>query len=497
MTAFRTPAQSGLPGCVARAVAGRSRRVAAAGFSIAELMIALVILGIGLLFIAAALPVGIEFTRKTVDLASGESAGDYAIEQIKKLARTSKKFVPGPLTDPNNEVRLDAFFRPRDPAKANEFYPPLEPNAVSPAPFFVVRPLIGQNLNLTPPPAPNYLAPVGDLGEQILRRAYESITGSTLPWRENDDDAFLAGVPGAIASLSLYAYPSHPVWSRVYPALTPDVDLSASPNLGLGQFEPQQFFAAPYAPRKLLGVQETERIASRRIVWTAFYRRVSYAQDSDPLLYEMIVVVSRRPTDKHRFARQSFSYKDFKPTAPIPAGATELTGSDRLIPEPWLVAFENPDGGSALPALPGYTTINDAQGQMVDRVLNSSVVGVPLAFRCTETVGRLLPVGSVLIPAVNQPLPQPLGQLAVGFVPHAADTLPIYEVTDRPNDTTVVVKANGYWPWVLSPAQEPLFLCWVIPPAFTERDSNGDPVFERKSPVLSVIRRTIRIPEIP
>lgn len=496
MTAVRTTARSGMPGRVARAVAARLRAGAAAGFSIAELMIALVILGIGLLFIAAALPVGIEFTRKTVDLASGESAGDYAIEQIKKFARTSRKFIPGNLTDPNNEVRLDAFFRPRDASKANEFYPPLAPSATSPAPFFVVRPLIGQNLNLTPPNYNNgYLFPVGDLGEQLLRLAYSSIAGAPLPWRENDDDAFLAGVPGASASLSLYAYPSHPVWARVYPALAPDIDTTASPNLGLGQFEPAQFFAAPYAPRKLLGVQETERIASRRIVWTAFYRRVSYAQDSDPLLYEMIVVVSRRLTDKHRFARQSLT--TFNPTLPAAAIPSDLTGSDRLVPEPWLIAFQNPGGGSALPTLPAFTPIFDAQNQLVDRVLDGSVVGVPLTFRCTTEVGRLLPVGSIIIPAVNQPLPQPPGQLVVGFVPHSADTLPIYEVADRPDDNTIVVKANGYWPWVNPPNPEALFLCWVIPPAFTERDASGEPVFERKSPVLSVIRRTIRIPEIP
>ena len=111
-------------------------------------------------------------------------------------------------------------------------------------------------------------------------------------------------------------------------------------------------------------------------------------------------------------------------------------------------------------------------------------------------------MGSIFIPAVNDQryVPSPIGvaQL-VGFVPSAPESLPIYEVVERPDDTTVVVKNNGYYPW-LNPGVAGLnagaFPVWVIPPAFVERDSNGQPVYERTSPILKVVRRTVTLREI-
>lgn len=88
--------------------------------------------------------------------------------------------------------------------------------------------------------------------------------------------------------------------------------------------------------------------------------------------------------------------------------------------------------------------------------------------------------------------------MRVGFGPPAPTTLPIYEVVDRPDATTVVVKFNGFYPRkgadTPAPGEWPV---WVIPPAFEEVDGNNRPVFGKRSPILAVARRYIRLREIP
>src|SRR5512140_928880 len=52
------------------------------GFSLAELMIALGVLAMGLLVIGAALPVGIQYSRDTINQATGQAAVSYALDLI-------------------------------------------------------------------------------------------------------------------------------------------------------------------------------------------------------------------------------------------------------------------------------------------------------------------------------------------------------------------------------------------------------------------------------
>ena len=207
------------------------------------------------------------------------------------------------------------------------------------------------------------------------------------------------------------------------------------------------------------------------------------------------MVAARRPSVNHRFAQQDWTQPLNLPLAYPDVGAP--VGPDRLAPVPWLVVFQ------ALPVPPVFFT----DGQSGDRFFDTSFPGdaPTLRFTCTQEVGRLLPEGSILIPAVNddrpggtQPPPPPAPNRFAGFVPHAPDALPIYEVVERPDEFTVIVKNNGFYPWVNTAtgcgAQH--WPVWVIPPAFRERDSTGQPVFERRSPILAVARRYIRLREI-
>jgi hypothetical protein len=263
------------------------------------------------------------------------------------------------------------------------------------------------------------------------------------------------------------------------------------------------------------------------LAWTAFYRRLSYQPDPtdlgpdgmlgtpddgalDPLRYEIILVVTRRPSANHRFPRQdlatSTGFPLFEtPTACRPAAppADDPTvGTDRLAPMPWLVTFDSSDS-TALPTLPGTSYVRTGTPPNFERVLVAAFPGDPptLTFKCAPPpagqigVGDLLPVGSFFIPAVNDQR-YLLPPQAVGFVPSANEALPIYEVVERPDPTTVVVKNNGHYPWLAAGLDASRWPVWVIPPSFVERDSNNQPVLERKSPIIQIVRRTISLREV-
>ena len=71
-----------------------------------------------------------------------------------------------------------------------------------------------------------------------------------------------------------------------------------------------------------------------------------------------------------------------------------------------------------------------------------------------------MPPGSILIPAVNDDWPSAIQDSMTagpdryaGFVPHAPNALPIYEVESvelRGNGNyDVIVKNNGFYPWTI------------------------------------------------
>ena len=76
--------------------------------------------------------------------------------------------------------------------------------------------------------------------------------------------------------------------SSVYPPISPDVPHTV-----------QNYLGDYYAPNP---VSEPERLRAldSRMVWTAFYRRVSYEEGSDPNLYEVIAVAIRLSSASQR-----------------------------------------------------------------------------------------------------------------------------------------------------------------------------------------------------
>lgn len=467
-------------------------------------MIALVILGLGLLIIAAALPVGLEYNRQTADQANGAAAADYAFEIITQGVRLAARDTRDPLfrpraidnvldsdrdgdptNDPEDLIDLDRDGVPDNDLTFDRYYEPL----------FKVRNLSMLNIESTPGIAggPREIA---DESEDLIKRALPAAFASSQ--LERDEADFLKNNPALTALV------------RVYPPILPDNPRTVASFFPVNAGIPSN--AGPWGP----STAEVRRATNQRIGWTAFYRRWEYPSPGpdgaigtrddilpDPNLYEVIVVVTRRPTTEHHFLLQDSGAASTNWPAPwnfalagVEANILAVSGRPhRTAPCAWLAWF------SSLPTLQPGTDYDAAHP---DRPLNLNFnEPSSLTFQCSTRLGELLPVGSVFIPARNDDWPtaaNPPGSSgtpsrAAGFVPHAPTALPIYKVISRPDATTVVVENNGFYPWLAAGATPDAWPVWIVPPAARNEGSNK--IFETSNPIVTVERRFIRFREAP
>ncbi len=509
-------------------------------FSIAELLIALIVLGIGLLFIAAAIPVGVRYTEQTLNLTLGDAAATNAMEQVELALATSTSLVNVDVAGVSPaDARSDRIFRPRNGQigaavgtppdvvinQANDAYEPL----------VKVRPLVLNNFQRTNnnPPWEETVDPAESIITEYLIAVGFKFDMSN-PIREVD-------VPfGYNPPIGLEDGPLLPAAARVFPPMDATTRFKVADFLnGVQGQEPYRRYEPRYgtdnSPPQLGDSDfeqiEAKRVAARRVSWTAFYRRISYDRaepgpdgvmsglppsgddvlvPGDPLLYEIIIVVTARPSEQHRFAVQDLSNgagfgRFITPRATLPNSTlADDFGADVLCPVPWLVMFDDSAGPLPLPLLnqggannfDPDCTVNPQRTPELDFIDRPT-----LTFKVSQTLGSMLPVGSIFIPALNDARTN-CADRASGFVPHAPESLPIYEVVQRPDPRTVIVKNNGFYPWVASnnPQDTMAWPVWVIPPAFASRGMNADrvnsqPVFENQSPILTVLRKVVRLPE--
>jgi len=513
-----------------------------AAFSLAELMIALVVLGLGLLFIAAALPAGIEYARRNADLAAAEAAGLEALNTLELYVRTSRVIVFNS-SNPSAWRRADSIVRPRlqHPSKTDVYLLATDPNVPDPPgpidyePIIKVRPFVMRNVGAS---ANRRAWHVVDDTEAAVAAYLQSVLNIAPNPLETDVPPFLRDLPVCPATVRFYPPVQSVTRFRVedffgdraaYRTFDPRTDSSLQVPAGQPDFDPVHDGVD-------VARQELEQCLGRRIAWAAFYRRVSYpkwtagtdglfaSDDSDqseapidgtgdPLLYEFIMVVTLRPTEQHRYPMQDLTggiSAFVRPRALAENAGTDISGSDRLAPTPWLVVFQN------LHEYRGVGTGGDdvvrGNQQTGERVVNPGAPQaaqreVRLRFNCRPELGALLPVGSKLIPARNDYRSTalvgngiPAGrQGRVGFVPSSPDTLPIFTVIERPDLRTIVVESDGFFPWQArgthnNPDVE--FPFWIIPPPFVERGSDGQPVYDDRSPIVQVLRRTVRLTEV-
>lgn len=488
-------------------------------FSLAELMIALALLGMGLLVIGGALPIGARYLEESANLATGEAAVQYGLDLMEQSLVLRGSVLdpdrPGDWSRPKWETGV---FVPREET-TGQFNRVWEP-------VIKVRPLpVGYALL----PGPNPPDPWQNGPESQIMRWF----GGLPPEARFKETCPATGVEA-------FLRPPLPLSAMVYPPLAGDG----------GWARPRDFVQSPYAvPQGCDPTVWARKLDTRRVSWIGFYRRVGYGVGSDPRLYEMIVFAVRRPSDAHRFPGQTVGgglfivtgssgekAGDSAWTGGIDAdtgaageviardsvgatgsggatigtgddgaeaekggthtdsgtmgGGTTLAGSysnvDVVVPVPWLVTFT---------ALPQPSGGFDSNGYHQN---NSPT----LTFRIDASITGLFPVGTYFIPARNDDDPGLLSggtqiDAAVGFGPPAPTALPLYKVVGRPDDTTVLVENNGFFPrkgrWTPHPVEWPV---WVIPPAFAEKSGNV-PIFDGKSPILSVGRRYVRLREVP
>ena len=476
------------PQAVDGMIARRGKRGRAA-FSLAELMIALAVLGMGLLVIGASLPVGAQYTRDSANLAMGDACVDYAQDAIGQSLNLPHQILDGGALDhepglflPRNDVTGEVVNADAAPI----VYPiPADTNWYEPV--IKARPLPIQNVDLTPGsstyeqqiPANSWAHRVA---EDMIRTWGNTVfLMSTFGSDPAEVDQSTGGWP--------WIRPSIACVSSVYPPITLDESFTVRDFMNSGP-------AAKYQPAPALnrfsGNSEVEKVCERKIAWTAFYRRVSYAPGSDPSLYEIITVAVRKQSKDHRFPVQN-------PTAQINTGALPYSGFDSATPIPWLVCFTSlptPSGGfdSDGSGYPDPLTVDPAE----------------LTFIVAIDKAPLFREGTVFFPARNDDNPSIVGlrdrpEEQVGFSPPAPASLPYYEVTkviENPSNgnAAVVVKFNGFYPrkgFMNATTPPPVsWPVWVIPPAFDTLDGNLNPVFPDESPILAVRSRFVRLPMI-
>jgi prepilin-type N-terminal cleavage/methylation domain-containing protein len=483
-------------------------RWTAGGFSLAELMIALAILGMGLLVIGAALPAGARYTRESVDIASGEAAAEYALDIIEQNICIHDDI----LDDTDTLIRAPAIFVPRLPTSD-----PAEGAFVSThEPLIKVRPLYTQNVNAMPGNwrgmrlfDPGGVATVYDatnIPEAIIAAWLGNYGGgfseSTGP---KEVDQVAAGVS--------WTRPPISALETVFPA----VEAEPWPAVGDTRYNPTDFLNplnAQYRYGWRIAAQpgegnEIEKALKRRVCWTAFYRRVSYQPGSDPTLYEVIAVACR-VSEGQRFPIQDWTQSGgmwdgtFTKTLSATAGKSAIADAEAMTPIPSLVAFSNNGtGGLRFPELTegwDYQTIGTYPGPYKRVLRDTFVEPDTLVFPAKREVGLLMPPGSIFVPARNDYMPTLFtGGPISALVPSAPDALPIFEVVDRVQNADgsfqIIVRYDGYYPWLGGGEGADQWPVWVIPPAFEERDTvTGEPLYSDRSPVVAVARRYIRVP---
>lgn len=493
-------------------------------FSLAEMMIALVILGFGLVVVGAALPIGLRYSQQSADLVVGEQAGEEALETVAGRLCLRKNEQPAAIL---GTPRMDPVFRPRrgDLTGFLDVQSDWEPR-------IKVRPVLAETINLNQ-------ANQTSMAQAILTTQNVAALDQIVLCSEGLLSAWV-DYAGAIPP-PLYSQPLEYDLRRVAPVLNvaalsypaaESYELAANPApYSAASFNYIDYWTNAQSWYKLAPAQaallygEVSKLRQRRTTFAAFYRRVDYgnagpdgyksADDvpGDDSLYEIIVVVMRRPTEKHRFAVYRFpslSWTNF-------SGVHDRAGGvpvDSLTPVPILATFI----GALPPTGPLAPGPADFALPLNERVLNPNYTAPPsLTFSASSFVGEMLPPGAVFIPAVNDDVPDalnnpgaavgplpPLGPVRhAGFIPHAPKECPVFRVRERRKlangDYEVVVDNNGFLPWSFTRGANE-WPVWIVPPPFAEMQAGpggARPVYGDDSGVIAVHRKMVRLSTMP
>jgi len=428
---------------------GGRRLPARSGFSLLELMVAIIILGIGMVMVATVFPIGIDMAAQNVQMVIAQATADTAMATLKLKVPPwpaagagahvilapdvyQTEFGPRPALNPADMDPDDVTALSLSPNAFGSWnYPPYPPQVVERLRFFTER--TGWTGELGPSGPGNawdyaYVIPSQNLWPGYLNppSPYSPITDvRQLP-------AMLPPTLGRTPEV----FPLNLV-DCVYPPVS-----WATKNPATGEFE-----SLPIA-----GV--LRELAGRRYSWIAIHHITNRDQGGPRFIVTLLV--THRSDLSSRYARQADLDDDasvynpvFDITDPGVDSQMRMAGwpepdddqkTDMLFPQPWLVRFDRVDLGL---------------GEIT----------------CSQEVARLLPTGAwFVIGRTNGPL--------VAGTP--------YEIIGRRasiSPPTLLIRRTG------ADARDDVYV-WVVPPAIQR--SGAAYVFQAKSPVAGVFMRMMQ-----
>lgn len=410
------------------------------GFSLIELMIAIMILGLGMVMAATVFPVSLDMTRGTVQLNISETAADVAagtlairVPRAKNLEKSNSDTLKEAVALPNVAgIDLDDFeLTAADLAIMGEpGYSTLVP------PDYLFYAFLAQP---TAPLNPTNGAPMAsfltelsfwesqyvptNIGLALPTFIVRSQTMPATSAAKIADDELAPIIPEVLATGTI---PTSVAKARISLAdrVYPPVDLYVpDPNTGQPVLKNSNVLRA--------------EIRERRYAWTAIHFR-DLEDQTQRTFFARIVILYRGNTSA-RYPAQVQPADRAAARLPTVQGP----GFDALFPQPWLVSLDSVNAD-------GIVT-------------------------CTADVARLLPVGSYFILAQGNS-----GTLPGAYTKVTQNTWDNVSVGDIA--TTLRIAPKSF------PAGGPWYV-WVFPPALRGRTGIGD--FDNTSPTVDVVPKKI------
>ncbi|MGQ9651765.1 MAG: type IV pilus modification PilV family protein [Phycisphaerae bacterium] len=468
------------------------------GFSLLELMIAIVILGIGMVMVATIFPIGIDMAAQTVQMNIAQSVADAALATLKLKVPSLTNLDNDPLNYAHlllspDVVTIDWDTRIDNLANNNDvlalalsgkksganppagWMPAISPWSVEYGPGPTTLDVQDQLAGIFPPGGPPKLrfftettgwtgqkgaSGAGGAWDYAYLVPFQNLLLNYLSWLSQGKDPRSSTIPPTLGQVP-----------DVYPVNLVD---QAYPPVPLIAFNPK---SNKYENR--LPADFIPDVAGRRYSWIGIHHITD--PTSGRARFVVTILVTHRSSLTNRYARQadpSPQDKVYDPRFISPQDREELRlprpddlNTDMLFPQPWLVRFDQ---------------INLGAGEI----------------RCTQAVADLLPPGSYFVVARSVYAFDSSNNM---IVPAALAAGTAYEVSarqgqnGRPGDSwtlqirrqpPVVGAASEWIPGnVSSPQELEIPYAWVVPPAVERAGTVYS--FQAKAPVAGVFVRMV------
>lgn len=464
----------------------------ARAFSLLELMIAIMVMGIGMIMIGTVFPVGLDMTRGTVQMSIGLDAAESAAMTvglrvpswkdpnnntlINRLAATARPVGVGPDVDENAVVTQQEYQNypggvPKRfhgertrwngdlvPGPASYLYKAAATNTTFVLPtinlsadyraFADTNPVAALLRERVPSVVPPPDQPYVDIGQDPCKLSLDQ-----RPMLQ--PDVLLTAIDYCVSDWP-YMY-RITAGERVFPAVQPPF---------VANMNPLAVMYTPNADDVAVTSGYIHAIASRSYSWTVIHRLLEPVGSQRQ--FALTVVVSYRGNASSRFSpqldtrsnvddqnwlrfdlRRPADRNALRQPMPLPANQSNL---DTLFPQPWLVMMDEVNQGN------GYV-------------------------RCTAEVARLMPAGSYFV--VARSINQLRAGTTIEVLSRTWDPGELGKAPDQQNRATLQI-ARGSGGGAAVPV-------WIIPPAIEKHPTGSKDFgeFSERTPVIGVYQRKV------